>query len=107
MSTLQHIHQICADRARLLPAGARRCGPDSASAVMAAQSAGAAVQVGPRVVLGWLAHYWALAAYTLLDAAARPLRGVKFLQRHRVQRWMDAWRWGAGQDSTHHAPAPA
>ena len=65
------------------------------------------MQVGPRVVLGWLAHYWALAAYTLLDAAARPLRGVKFLQRHRVQRWMDAWRWGAGQDSTHHAAAPA
>ncbi|KAK9841815.1 hypothetical protein WJX81_004881 [Elliptochloris bilobata] len=63
-------------------------------------------QVGPHVVLGWLGHYWALAAYTLLDAVARPLRGVKFLQGHRVQRCMDAWRWGAGQD-TAHAAAPA
>jgi hypothetical protein len=63
------------------------------------------VQVGPRVVLGWLGHYWALAAYTLLDALARPLRGLRALQGHRAQRWMDAWRWGAGQDSARHAGA--
>ena len=62
-------------------------------------------QVGPRAVLGWLAHYWALAAYTLLDAVARPLRKAKPLQGHRVQRWMDAWHWGAGQNSSHAAAA--
>lgn len=53
-------------------------------------------QVGPRVLLGWMRHYFALAAYTLLDALVRPLalRSRWF----RLRRWADAWHWGSGHD---------
>ena len=41
-------------------------------------------------------HYFALAAYTLLNTLIRPLalRSGWF----RLRRWADAWCWGSGHD---------
>lgn len=54
------------------------------------------IQVGPKVLLGWMRHYFALAAYTLLNTLIRPLalRSGWF----RLRRWADAWCWGSGHD---------
>ena len=55
-------------------------------------------QVGPRVLLGWMRHYFALAVYTLLNTMVRPLA----LRSHwfRLRRWADAWCWGSGHADT-------
>ena len=60
-------------------------------------------QVGPRVLLGWVRHYFALAAYTLLHTLVGPLAARS--KWRRVRRWADAWRWGSGHDYAYHSPA--
>ena len=64
----------------------------------------AGLQVGPRVLLKWFQHYWALAAYSVLFLVGRPLR--KLFKGFSFARLLDAWRFGAGLDSTAHTPSP-
>lgn len=66
-------------------------------------------QVGPGLVLSWMRHFLALAAYTLAHAVLQPLvRAVPLLRRSwRVRRLLDALRWGAGLDYRHAHPQDA
>ncbi|KAK9806132.1 hypothetical protein WJX72_002795 [[Myrmecia] bisecta] len=63
------------------------------------------VQVGPKVLLGWFKHYFFLGAYSLLHLLTKPLRGL--VNSYRLLRWMDAWKWGSGQDYGYHKPRKA
>ena len=53
-------------------------------------------QLGPRTLLAWVRHYFALAAYTLLHVTVG--RWAAKSKHFRVRRWAEAWRWGSGQD---------
>ena len=52
-------------------------------------------QVGLRTVLGWVRHYFTLAAFTLLHATVG--RWAARSQSFRLRRWAEAWAWGSGQ----------
>lgn len=54
-------------------------------------------QVGVRTLLGWVRHYFALAAFTLLHATLG--RWAVRSKSFRVRRWAEAWAWGSGQVS--------
>ncbi len=53
------------------------------------------MQVGLRTVLGWVRHYFALAAFTLLHATVG--RWAARSRSFRLRRWAEAWAWGSGQ----------
>ena len=59
-------------------------------------------QVGLPSLLRWLGHYGQLGIYAGLDAIAAGmvplLRTRSPQQRYRVNRWREAWRYGAGAD---------
>ena len=46
-------------------------------------------------MLGWVRHYFALAAYTLLHATVG--RWAARSRSFRLRRWAEAWAWGSGQ----------
>lgn len=54
------------------------------------------LQVGPRVLAGWLAHYAALVLYTLAHVLVAPLLRRLLPGSFRAQRLCDAWEYGAG-----------
>jgi lycopene cyclase CruP len=58
-------------------------------------------QVGPGRILDWFRHFVALAAFTALFFALRPLRTV--VTSFRFQRLLDALEYGAALDYRHHA----
>ncbi|MEO0407852.1 MAG: FAD-dependent oxidoreductase [Cyanobacteria bacterium P01_A01_bin.135] len=62
-------------------------------------------QVGLPALLRWLGHYGGLGAYAGLDAIADAvvplLKTQSPQQRYRVNRWREAWRYGAGKDYGH------
>lgn len=68
-------------------------------------------QVGPKVLLGWFAHYYALLVYSLADAlAGGPLRralrrGGKEAGGYALHRWLDALQFGSSSDYKYHPPA--
>lgn len=51
------------------------------------------------MLLGWFRHYWALAGYALLYTIARPLRRF-FAKSYSLACLLDAWKFGAGLDSS-------
>jgi len=51
--------------------------------------------VGPRTLLAWVRHYFALAAFSLLHAVAG--RWAAKSRSFRLRRWAEAWAWGSGQ----------
>lgn len=60
-------------------------------------------QVGMLTLLEWMLHYVALGLYTMLNlwgiALLQPWRSqLSPAQQYRLDRWRDAWRYGAGQD---------
>jgi hypothetical protein len=59
------------------------------------------VQVGPRVLLGWLRHFWALAFYSIAHTLLRPLSAL--LRGFRFRRTLDALEHGSGHDHTYQA----
>ncbi|GLC52765.1 hypothetical protein PLESTB_000665700 [Pleodorina starrii] len=63
------------------------------------------LQVGPRTLLSWFAHYTALLAYTLAYAVLRPLRQV--VPYYGFQRLLDALEYGSGSDYRYHHAPPA
>lgn len=60
-------------------------------------------QVGPGMILGWFKHYVALAAYTVMFWALRPLRGV--IKAYAFQRLVDALEYGSSSDYRYAPPA--
>lgn len=60
-------------------------------------------QVGLLTLLEWMGHYAALALYTALNAVGHRIlqpwhAQLSPVQQYRLDRWLDAWRYGAGQD---------
>jgi hypothetical protein len=51
--------------------------------------------VGLGTVVGWVRHYFALAAFTLLHATLG--RWAARSSSFRLRRWAEAWAWGSGQ----------
>lgn len=60
-------------------------------------------QVGPKTLVSWFAHYFALVAYSLGHVLLSPLRGV--VPSYSFQRMLDALEYGSGSDYRYHAPA--
>lgn len=68
------------------------------------------VQLGPRLLLGWVRDFVALALYTLAYSLLAPLRRLPLLRRSwRFRRLLDALCWGSGADfrDRHHAAGAA
>ncbi|KAG2423187.1 hypothetical protein HXX76_010955 [Chlamydomonas incerta] len=61
------------------------------------------LQVGPKTLVSWFAHYFALVAYSLGHVLLSPLRGV--VPSYSFQRMLDALEYGSGFDYRYHAPA--
>ncbi|PNW84115.1 hypothetical protein CHLRE_04g221550v5 [Chlamydomonas reinhardtii] len=61
------------------------------------------MQVGPKTLVSWFAHYFALVAYSLGHVLLSPLRGV--VPSYSFQRMLDALEYGSGSDYRYHAPA--
>ncbi|KAG2452103.1 hypothetical protein HYH02_003137 [Chlamydomonas schloesseri] len=61
------------------------------------------MQVGPKTLVAWFAHYFALVAYSLGHVLLSPLRGV--IPSYTFQRMLDALEYGSGSDYRYHAPA--
>ena len=59
-------------------------------------------QVGIAPLLDWMVHYVSLAGYTGLSAIAPVIQswseGLEQSQQYTIQRWIEAWRYGAGLD---------
>lgn len=58
--------------------------------------------VGPTAFVDWFVHFVGLGGYTALNALAPPLRAVAgrlpSRQRFLLNRQLEAWRYGSGQD---------
>uniref|UniRef100_A0A7R9VAJ3 Lycopene beta-cyclase n=1 Tax=Chlamydomonas euryale TaxID=1486919 RepID=A0A7R9VAJ3_9CHLO len=68
------------------------------------------VQIGPNTLGGWFFHFTALLTYTLAHALLERTAGAlpkPVRESYRVQRLMEALRYGAGLDHTPHAELPA
>ena len=66
------------------------------------------LQLGPRLLAGWVKNFSALALYTAAHALLAPLARLAPPLAHswRFRRLLDALKWGAGLDYQPH-PAPA
>lgn len=61
--------------------------------------------VGPLPLADWAVHFVALVWYRALHAVAAPPLGAAAEklpppQRYVLHRWLDAWKYGSGQDYT-------
>lgn len=57
------------------------------------------MQVGPRMLLSWFCHYFALTAYALLARVGPVLKLLpKLGASYWLARQLEAWRYGAGLD---------
>jgi hypothetical protein len=60
-------------------------------------------QLGPRLLLRWMAHYAALVVYTVAHhVVGRPLRALARGRGYRLQRWLDALEYGSASDYKFH-----